>query len=1076
MNFRTLNLGLGWLTFAIAAFVYISTMEPTVSFWDCGEFIATSYKLQVGHPPGAPMFLMIGRIFSLFAAPENVAYMVNLISALSSAFTILFLFWTISALGKKVIQKTSEELNMGEISVILGSALVGSLAYTFSDTFWFSAVEAEVYAMSSLFTAIVFWAILRWEQVADQPGSNRWLVFIAYMMGLSVGVHLLNLLAIPAITFVYYFKKHEVTWKGAAIAAVTSVIILGFVQTGIIPGIVEMSSKFELALVNGAGLPFNSGAILHILLTVALLVYAIFLTHSEKIEKTRLMLVIIGITFLVGSFSTLSFVVVVGIVAGFYGVKEFSPRLVNTFLMCLSMILIGYSSYAMILIRSNANPPMDENDPETMFNLLSYLNREQYGSQPILYGPYWNSPLDAKETHKDGKPVYVKDEEAGEYIVSDDKKKSVPNYASEFKAFFPRMWSPEQRHVRAYKSWSRFKGKPIRYRTAQGQQTIRKPTMMENMRYFFRYQVNWMYWRYFLWNFAGRQNDMQGHGNYIDGNWISGIDAVDSLFIGTQENLPDRLEENPAKNKFFFLPLILGILGLVFHFNRDKKDFALVAMLFLFTGLAIIVYLNQYPYQPRERDYAYAGSFYAYAIWIGLGVMGIAEWLRARVKVPQVIAAGLVTAICLGLVPGIMAMEGWDDHDRSNRYTARDFAKMYLDSCEKDGILFTNGDNDTFPLWYVQEVEEYRTDVRVINLSLLNTDWYINQMRRAAYDATPAPFSIPEEKYRQGTRDYLPVYERLNKENFYDVREVIEFIKDDKQTVAVGSGKRIPYMPTKNLYLQVDKSKVLADGFVPEEMESQIVDQIRWTMNKKYVMKKDMMILDLLANFNWDRPVYFAITTGGDAYIGLQDYFQLEGLAYRLVPFKGPVYDGQTGYVNTDIMYKRFMEQYQFGGMENPGVYMDENNRRMCMNLRNNFARLAESLIREGKKDEATAVLEKCLEVMPNENVPYNYFMIPVVEAMYRVGMTDRANEIITYLLDRTEKELDFYMNLDKFDYAKVGNNPQQTISVLYRIMSTVSQKFPQGELGDRAKESFDKFQEIYNVKEDERNRNKKNQ
>ena len=1073
MNFRTLNLALGWLSFLVAAFVFISTMEPTVSFWDCGEFIATAYKLQVGHPPGAPLFLMIGRLFSLFSTPENVAYSVNLISALSSAFTILFLFWTISALGKKLLKKKSEELSMGEISVVLGSALVGALAYTFSDTFWFSAVEAEVYAMSSLFTAIVFWAILRWEQVADEEGANRWLVFIAYMMGLSVGVHLLNLLAIPAITFVYYFKKHTVSWKGVVAAAMTSVVILGFVQTGIIPGIVEMSSKFELLFVNGAGLPFNTGALVHVLITISLLVYAIYLTHQEKIDKTRLMLVIIGLTFLVGSFSTLSFVVIIGVVAGFYLVKDFSPRLVNTFLMSLAMILIGYSSYTLILVRSNANPPMDENDPETMFNLLSYLNREQYGSQPLLYGPYFNSPLDNNQSHKDGKPTYFKDEEVGEYIVSDKKESSVPNYASEFKSLFPRMWSGEARHVRAYKNWSNFKGKPVRYRTSQAVQTIRKPTFIENMRYFFRYQVNWMYWRYFLWNFAGRQNDIQGHGNFIDGNWISGFNWLDSMRLGPQTNLPDRLEENPAKNKFYLLPLILGLIGLFFQFNKDKKDFALVAMLFLFTGLAIILYLNQYPYQPRERDYAYVGSFYAFAIWIGLGVMGIADALNKRLKMNQVIAGGLVTVLCIGLVPGIMAAEGWDDHDRSERYTARDFAKMYLDSCDPNAVLFTNGDNDTFPLWYVQEVEGYRTDVRVINLSLLNTDWYINQMRRAAYDSEATPFSIPEEKYRQGTRDYLPFYNPQKSEKYYDVKQVIEFIQDDKQTVQVSSNRRIPYVPTQKYSLSVDKSKVMNDGTVPENMKQFVVDEIRWTLNNKYVMKKDMMILDLLANFNWDRPIYFAITTGADAYIGLEDYFQLEGLAYRLVPFKGPISDGQTGYVNSDIMYKRFMEQFEYGGMETPGIYMDENNRRMCMNLRNNFARLAEALIREGKKDKAVEVLERCLEVMPHENVPYNYFMIPVIEAMYRTGMSDKATEIITYLMDRTEKEMEYYMNLDKYTYSKIGNSPQQTISVLYRIMDTVANKFPQEDLSERAKASFEKYQTLYQVKEDERKRSK---
>ncbi len=1075
MDFRKLNLGLGWLTFLVAAFVYISTMEPTSSFWDCGEFIATSYKLQVGHPPGAPLFLMIGRLFSMFADPVNVAYWVNSISALSSAFTILFLFWTISALGKKLVKKSSDELSQGETVVILGSALVGALAYTFSDTFWFSAVEAEVYAMSSLFTAIVFWAILRWEQVADEPQSNRWLIFIAYMMGLSVGVHLLNLLAIPAITFVYYFKKHNVSWRGILATSVIAVIILGFVQTGIIPGVVEMSSYFELLMVNNLGLPFHTGAIIHGLLILGTLIFAIYLTHQEKIQKMKLMLVILALVFLVGSFSSLSFIVALGVGIGFYTVKDFSPRLVNTALMCLTVILIGYSSYGMILIRSNANPPMDENDPENMFNLLSYLNREQYGSQPLLYGPYFNSPLDNKDTHADGDPTYVMDRETGEYIISDDKKDAVPNYADEFKTVFPRMWSPEGRHQTAYKSWSRFKGKPIRYRQPGGKtEVINKPTFTENLTFFFQYQIGWMYFRYFMWNFAGRQNDIQGHGPSTNGNWISGINALDSWRLGPQDTLPSSLKENKARNKFYLLPLILGLIGLFFQLNRDKKDFAIVTMLFFFTGLAIILYLNQYPYQPRERDYAYVGSFYAFSIWIGLGVMGIVDFVGKRVKMNQVISGGVVTAICLGLVPGIMASEGWDDHDRSRRYTARDFAKMYLDSCEKNAVLFTNGDNDTFPLWYVQEVEGYRTDVRVINLSLLNTDWYINQMTRAAYESESTPFSIPEEKYRQGTRDYLPYASRTKASKYYDIKQVIEFIKDDKNTVQVSSSRRIPYIPTQKFSLKVDKEKVLRDGFVPKRLESQIVDEIKWEIKKNYIMKKDMMILDLLANFNWDRPIYFAITTGDDAYIGLQEYFQLEGLAYRLVPYKVKPADGQTGYVHTDVMLKRFMEQYEYGGMDQPNIYMDENNRRMCMNLRNNFARLADALVREGRTPEAQEVLAKCIEVMPDDNVPYNYFMVPVAESYFRVGDEEKATELIETIYALTKEELEYYFGLKPHEYAKVGKNPQQSISVLYRLMDTTTRKFPREELGGRIKADFEAYQKVFNDKENQKKRNKK--
>ena len=1071
MKFRILDIAGGWIAFAVAAVTYISTMEPTSSFWDCGEFIATSYKLQVGHPPGAPLFLMIGRVFSMFASPETAAYWVNMISALSSAFTILFLFWTISALGKKLAQLKGADFTDAKKVAVIGSALVGALAYTFSDTFWFSAVEAEVYAMSSLFTAIVFWAILRWEQVADQDGSNRWLIFIAYMMGLSVGVHLLNLLAIPAIVFVYYFKKHDVSLKGIILAAISSVLLLGFVQKGIIPGVVEMSSYFELAFVNGMGLPFNTGVAVHMILVVAVLVLAIRMTHQENINKGLFGGLVVALTLLVGSFSALSILVAL-VLGGLIFFVGFERRMANTLLMCLTVILIGYSSYALIMIRSSANPPMDENNPENMFSLLSYLNREQYGSQPLAYGPYFNSPLDNKEPYKDGSPVYVQDFKTGKYIISDEKKSSVPNYADEFKTIFPRMWSTEGRHVNSYKSWSKFEGKPIRYRTVQGEnKVLNKPTLSENLRFFFTHQVGWMYWRYFMWNFSGRQNDIQGHGNIIDGNWLSGIGFIDSWRLGPQDNLPPRLKENQALNKYFMLPFILGLLGFIFHYRRDKKDFAIVAMLFFFTGLAIILYLNQYPYQPRERDYAYAGSFYAYCIWIGLGVYGLFAWLSERIKINQMVAGGVITALCLALVPGIMAADGWDDHDRHDRYTARDFAKMYLDSCDKNAVLFTNGDNDTFPLWYVQEVEGYRTDVRVINLSLLNTDWYIDQMKRAAYESQATEFSMTKEMYRQGTRDYVPIVDKNTQGKFIDVKKVIDFISDEKNQVMFSSNRKMNYVPTKKFSLKVDKQKVLDAGFVPVEKRDLIVDEITWEINKNYIMKNDMMILDLLANFNWERPIYFAITTGNDAYIGLQKHFQLEGLAYRLVPYPADSPDGQTGYVYTDKVADKLLNVFEYGGMDKPDVYMDENNRRMCMNLRNNFARTADALMKEGKKDKAQEVLEKCLKVMPAENVPYNYFMLPVAESFYRLGDTEKANQIVEMVYDRYEREVQYYVDLPAYKYKQAGQNPQQSISVMYRVMELVTRKFPQDELGKRVQESFTKYQELFNTKEQQKKR-----
>ena len=1018
MNYSKLNTIGGWIVFFIAAFVYISTMEPTSSFWDCGEFIATSYKLEVGHPPGAPLFLMIGRVFSMFATPETAAYWVNMISALSSAFTIMFLFWTITYFARKIsVGNNLDELTNGKMIAVLGSGLVGSLAYAFSDTFWFSAVEAEVYAMSLLFTAIVFWGILRWEEEADKPHSSRWIVFISYMVGLSIGVHLLNLLAIPALAFVYYFKKHKVTPKGIAITALVGVLILGFVQKGIIPGVVKMASLFELMFVNSLGMPFQSGVLFFIFGLGAAVAYGIYFTHKK------------------------------------------GHVLYNTILLSLAVILIGYSSYAMISIRSLANPPMDENNPENVFNLLSYLNREQYGSQPILTGQQFNTPLNAQEPYADGNPVYSQDFKKGVYYVSDDRKASVPNYAKEFTAFFPRMWSSDNKHVKAYKNWSNFKGRPVRYNG----KTINKPTFGENLTYFFNYQVNWMYFRYFFWNFGGKQNDTQGHGSFTDGNWISGISVLDNMRLGNQDVLPDHWENNPARNTFFLLPFLLGLLGLVYHIKKDKKDFSIVAMLFFFTGLAIIIYLNQYPFQPRERDYAYGGSFYAFAIWIGIGVYALFDTLQEQAKMNGKMAAIASTLICLLAVPTLMAKEGWDDHDRSDRYTARDLAKAYLDSCAPNAILFTNGDNDTFPLWYVQEVEGHRTDVRVINLSLLNTDWYIEQMDRKAYDSERAPFSLDPIDYKQGTRDYLPVVNMNKKDVFVDIKKVINFISDDANRRVFGADKLMNYFPTNKFSLKVDKQKVLAAGIVPDAKKNQVVNEINWSIKKNYILKKDMMIMDILANFNWERPVYFAITTGNAAYIGLEKYFQLEGLAYRLVPFEGKSFDGQTGYVNTDIMYENLMTKFEYGNMDDPSVYMDENNRRMCMNLRNNFARLAEALFREGKKDKAIEVLDRCIATMPNENIPYNFFILPAVESYYKMGEYDKANEIVKILLTMYTQESDYYFALDNERFKQIKNEAQQAVSVLYRLSQLTNEVYPQDVVGPMVKQEFDRLQPVFN-------------
>jgi hypothetical protein len=983
-NYRLVNIIAGWVVFVIAAFVYLSTIESTASFWDCGEFISSAFKLEVGHPPGAPFFMIMGRIFTLFAGNDvtRVAPMVNSMSALASALTILFLFWSITHLAKKIIVK-DDTLTAGNLIAIIGSGLVGALAYTFSDTFWFSAVEGEVYASSSLFTALVFWAILKWENVADEPHANRWLIFIAYLMGVSIGIHLLNLLAIPAIVLVYYFRKHEVTPFGIFKALVLSALILGGIMYIVIPGAIKIASVFELLFVNTFGLPYSSGILFYAVLLIGLIVYGIYYTHKKQ------------------------------------------KVILNTAILVITVILIGYSSYAMLVIRSAAETPMDQNDPEDLFSLLYYLNREQYGDRPLIYGQYFNAPItDTKE----GKPFYYKAD--GKYKANNYRIDYV--YDKRFTTLLPRMWSndAEGGHIDAYVQWANLKesdlfqsrqdanGEVLRDREGKVVYDYSKgkksPNFAQNLRFFWRYQVIHMYFRYFMWNFSGRQNDIQA--NYKTeinkGNWISGIPFLDNMRLGNQGKLPDSMRNNKAHNRYFMLPLLLGLAGLYFQYKRHRNDFRVTMLLFIMTGIAIVVYLNQSPLQPRERDYAYAGSFYAFAIWIGLGVLALHDLLKKIA--PGSSGALLATLISLVAVPTVMAKENWNDHDRSGRYVARDFAYNYLNSCAENAILFTNGDNDTFPLWYAQEVEGIRTDVRVMNLSYLGADWYIKQMQRKAYESDPVPFSLTPDKYRAGKRDIVYVLERIR--DYTDLRQVIDFVaSDDPRTKQLPEiTQQIDFIPTRRFIVPVDTAKVLENGTVPVKMASRLQPEMRWELGpeRTYITKNHLMILDLLATNNWERPLYYAITVSEDNYLNLDNFFQMEGLAYRIVPFASQGDMFGRGGINADAMFDNMVNKFRWGGVENPDLYLDENVLRMLGNFRSSFARLALQLIDENKPDSARRALDKCLEVIPDKVVPFNVYNILLVEAYYRLGDMDKASLIATGIKDNVYQEMNYYISL----------------------------------------------------------------
>ena len=1071
-QYKLVNNVLGWLTFFVAAFVYCSTIEPTASFWDCPEFITTGYKLEVGHPPGAPFFMLTANLFSQFASdPSQVARMVNTMSALLSATTILFLFWSITHLARKLILKDWSELTLGKLIAIEASGLVGALIYTFSDTFWFSAVEGEVYAYSSAFTAIVFWLILKWEDHADEPHSDRWLVLIAYMTGLSIGVHLLNLLCLPAIVLVYCYRRFpNIELKGSLIALVGSFILVAAVLYGVVPGIITVAGWFELLFVNTLGCPFNTGEIIYIVLLVAIVIWAIYESYADKSFKRQnvsfvLAVGMLGIPFrgMTWSAAILGLVILAAIYFGLNYRKKIGKDLVpvvtsrfkNTALLCMLMLMIGYSSYAVIVIRSAANPPMDQNSPEDVFTLGSYLSRDQYGDSPLLYGQAYTSQVAydvdgnmCVPKHKEGAAIWQRKEKASKdekdsYFVVSHKDKII--YAQNM--LFPRMHSSA--HAGAYENWmGGVEGTQVPYDRCGEPVMVKMPTQMENIRFFLSYQCNFMYWRYFMWNFAGRQNDIQGNGEPEHGNWITGISFIDDWMLGDQSKMPAELKANKGHNVFYCLPLLLGLIGLFWQAWRGQRgirQFWVVFFLFFMTGLAIVLYLNQTPQQPRERDYAYAGSFYAYAIWCGLGVLAIYDMLKKKIKGNDVAVASVVGVACL-LVPIQMASQTWDDHDRSGRYTCRDFGQNYLMTLQDKGnpIIFTNGDNDTFPLWYNQETEGVRTDARVCNLSYLQTDWYIDQMKRPAYDSPSVPITWPRIDFCSGTNDYIEVKPGMK-------QQLLEFYRDYPKEARAAFGDEpfelkniLKYwvrskdsdthiIPTDTLYITIDKEAVRRSGMmmasdtIPDRMVISLA-------GKRAIYKNDLMMLEMLAQCNWERPLYVATTVGSDNYMNLGDNFVQEGLAYRITPFntKAP---GAKNF-DTEKTYNNVMNRFKWGGLDKPGLYIDETVMRMCYTHRHLFATLAMQLIAEGQNAKAEKVLRKSEKVLPEYNVPYTFMSgaSDLARAYALIGKKADAARILNKVWADAKSYADYYLQLTGSRFMMSQNDVLRQLYIMQNI------------------------------------------
>ncbi len=1057
LDYNKLNNLTGWITFIIATTVYALTVEPTASYWDCGEFIAVSYKLEVPHPPGAPFFLLIGRMFSFLAGGDTtqVAYWINMVSVLSSGFTILFLFWTITHLAKKLV---NVEGTTGDLLVI-GSGLIGALAYTFSDSFWFSAVEAEVYGMSSFFTAFVVWAILKWENIKDPAHENRWMILIAYMVGLSIGVHLLNLVTVPALGLIYYFKRREVaSVKGIIGTLIASGAIVLIIMEGIIPGLPALAGKFEIGFVNNLGLPFGMGVAVFVTLFISYIIYGIYRTAvDEKLNNLFVLISSIVILFfliniITGLNPVYSFVLAIisilavhfsfgkdinktavisvfGIIPGiaiwylfFEGtqrekvIDQLSVSRINTILVSFAFILIGYSSYSIILIRSNYNPPIDENNPEDVMSYVSYLKREQYGSRPLLHGQYFTAEL---KDQKRGEAVYTKGKE--KYEITDYKLDNI--YDPKHTTILPRAYSNQPAHVKKYRSIMRL---------GAGE----KPSFVDNLMYLFRHQLGTMYFRYFMWNFAGRASDIQMAG------WLGIADALDEV--------PEELSQNRGRNAFFMIPLFLGLAGLIFQYYRDLRNFSFVAMLFFLTGAAIVLYLNSPPIEPRERDYIYAGSYYAYAIWIGLGVIALFNGLAALMN--KNVGTVLVATLIGATAPAIMAAEGWDDHDRSDRYFSVDSAKNFLASCEENAIIFTGGDNDTFPLWYVQEVEGFRTDVRVIVLSYFNTDWYIAQMMRDAYESKPLPFGLTIENYQQGgLNDYLPFVEKNLKSGSINAGQYLKLIRDEHPAIQVPTQlSNYNSVPTKNFYVPVDSVGVLEMGIIPDQYKHLLKDNMSFTMKGRGLEKKDLAILDLIVNNNWERPIYFNNTSASSVNFNLRRYMVQEGNAFRLLPIRNPENEM---FVNTDMMYDKMMNKFHWRELDNPNVYYSEDYRNFVLNHRASFNTLIEELINEGKKDRAAEVLERCMTVIPDSVIRYDHFSVQQVGYLIYLDEKEKAIEMAELMTQRADAMLAYI--------AETGNGTDFDLQKNLITLSEIARAFrgtDDTELAQKYLETFQKY------------------